>query len=370
MAMIEGLESRQLLAAHVTSVLGDNRGELIVNFSEAVTGVRKSSVRLYSYGADGVANTSDDVRLGNVVKYDSERKRFVTRITGGVPANTLYRIRIQAREVRSAVDGSQLDGEFKADGSSGNGTSGGNYNARFRQDKTQTPRARISTTAGLIDVSLRKDTAPKNVANFLNYADTGRYDGIFVNRNIAGFIFQLGAADVTGDGKDLSDIKEVQKFAPVQNEFNLSNTRGTLAFAKQGGNPNSATSDFFFNLGNNAANLDNQNGGFTVFATVVNASSLGTMDSVAGKTTVALRNEFDGNPKGVLQDVSGLSSTGLTDVPVNGTSNLTTTTTEIASNGVGGGVSGTLVTAGLVPDRDLVIVRRVALLLKPAPVVG
>jgi peptidyl-prolyl cis-trans isomerase A (cyclophilin A) len=49
--------------------------------------------------------------------------------------------------------------------------------------------------------------------------------------------------------------------------------------AKVGGNPDSATSQFFVNLADNSANLDNQNGGFTVFATVV--EGMDVVDTIA-----------------------------------------------------------------------------------------
>jgi hypothetical protein len=49
----------------------------------------------------------------------------------------------------------------------------------------------------------------------------------------------------------------------------FSNTAGTIAMAKVDGDPNSATSQWFFNVGDNSANLDFQNGGFTVFGYVL-----------------------------------------------------------------------------------------------------
>jgi cyclophilin family peptidyl-prolyl cis-trans isomerase len=69
-------------------------------------------------------------------------------------------------------------------------------------------------------------------------------------------------------------VSTIATQAAVPNEFSTtrSNLVGTIAMAKLGSDPNSATDQFFFNLGNNAANLDNQNGGFTVFGQVTTAS--------------------------------------------------------------------------------------------------
>ncbi len=59
-------------------------------------------------------------------------------------------------------------------------------------------------------------------------------------------------------------------YGTIQNEFSpaRSNVRGTVAMAK-GNDPNSATSQWFVNIVDNSANLDNQNGGFTVFGQVI-----------------------------------------------------------------------------------------------------
>ena len=70
---------------------------------------------------------------------------------------------------------------------------------------------------------------------------------------------------------------------PVQNEFSpqRSNLRGTIAMAKLGSDPNSATSQWFFNLADNAANLDSQNGGFTVFGQVLSSTDIAPLDTIA-----------------------------------------------------------------------------------------
>jgi cyclophilin family peptidyl-prolyl cis-trans isomerase len=120
---------------------------------------------------------------------------------------------------------------------------------------------RFTTNVGSFDVELYPEVAPITVANFLNYVRSGRYQGTVVHRSVPNFVIQGGGYTPNG--------QHIQTDAPIQNEFQLSNLVNTMAMAKLGGNPNSATSEWFINLTNNAANLDNQNGGFTVFGRVL-----------------------------------------------------------------------------------------------------
>jgi cyclophilin family peptidyl-prolyl cis-trans isomerase len=99
-----------------------------------------------------------------------------------------------------------------------------------------------------------------------------------MHRLVPGFVIQGGGFFVT-NRLAAPEIAEVEDFGMITNEFGVgarvSNVFGTIAMAKLGGNPHSASSQWFFNLTNNAANpadplnLDNQNGGFTVFGRVV-----------------------------------------------------------------------------------------------------
>lgn len=138
--------------------------------------------------------------------------------------------------------------------------------------------ALFDTTLGTIPVLLTPATTPKTVANFQSYVNKGAYTNSVVHRSVPGFIWQAGGFQLSSK----PDITPTPTDAPVQNEFGASNVRGTIAMAKQGGDPNSATSQFFFNESDgNASNLDNQNGGFTVFGRVVGASGLAVMDAIA-----------------------------------------------------------------------------------------
>jgi cyclophilin family peptidyl-prolyl cis-trans isomerase len=117
--------------------------------------------------------------------------------------------------------------------------------------------------------------APETVANFLRYVARGDYDQSFIHRSIPGFVIQGGGYTWTPQEGYL----EIEEDPPVPNEPGISNLRGTVAMAKLGNDPNSATSQWFINLVNNQA-LDGSNGGFTVFARVVD-EDLPVVDAIA-----------------------------------------------------------------------------------------
>jgi len=188
---------------------------------------------------------------------------------------------------------------------------------------------KIQFNIGLIDpphdtvyIELFDDT-PITTANFLNYANNDDYNGVVMHRKISGFVLQGGGFTWNG-----SSFAPIPSNGQIQNEFGRSNVRGTLAMAKlaapedggpANGGPDSATNQFFFNYGDNSANLDNQNGGFTVFARVLGngmdlIDAYGTLQtfSVAGFSDVPLLN---GNQFVVMTDVSETQiSVGDTDL--------------------------------------------------------
>ena len=136
--------------------------------------------------------------------------------------------------------------------------------------------ARVHSVLGDFDLELLDDSAPATVANFLNYVRDGDYVDMFFHRSVPGFVVQ-------GGGFIFDEVQgqpvPVATDPPIANEFNVSNTRGTVAMAKLSGQPDSATSQWFVNLVDNTA-LDGVDGGFTVFARVI-GDGMDVVDAIA-----------------------------------------------------------------------------------------
>ncbi|MES2661220.1 MAG: peptidylprolyl isomerase [Verrucomicrobiota bacterium] len=134
-------------------------------------------------------------------------------------------------------------------------------------DPDTTSAARFETTSGQFDIIFFPAAAPLTVDNFIDYMDAGEYDDMFFHRAPTNFVVQGGGYKYTPE----NGFTEVATFDPVLNEPGISNLRGTVAMAKVGGQPNSATCEWFVNVKDNSGPppaLDTQNGGFTVFGRV------------------------------------------------------------------------------------------------------
>jgi cyclophilin family peptidyl-prolyl cis-trans isomerase len=136
---------------------------------------------------------------------------------------------------------------------------------------------RMETSGGNIDVELYDEQAPITVQNFLNYLRAGQYNSSFFHRSVPGFVIQAGGYRYVS-----GFYVEIPRSDPIVNEYDpsRSNLRGTIAMAKLSGDPDSATSEWFFNLDDNSANLDTQNGGFTVFGRVI-GDGMTVVDAIA-----------------------------------------------------------------------------------------
>jgi cyclophilin family peptidyl-prolyl cis-trans isomerase len=158
----------------------------------------------------------------------------------------------------------------------------------------------IGASTHEIDIELFDAETPLTVQNFLNYVGSSsinpRYNGSFIHRSVSDFVLQGGGYTYDSaygafeyddvSGLYTGGLQRIQKDPPIVNEFpdsGLSNIRGTVAMAKLSGDPDSATSEWFINMADNSDNLDNQNGGFTVFGQVLDAG-MDVIDTIASIT--------------------------------------------------------------------------------------
>ena len=164
------------------------------------------------------------------------------------------------------------------------------FAAETRAQSNTLVRFRISygtRVLGTLDLELFDQDKPLTVSNFLAYVDSGQYKRTLLHRLIPGFVLQGGAGEIVNPYSlaFFQIVNRTQMGPPITNEFSTgtihSNLFGTIAMAKRENEPHSATSSWFINLADNSANrtnalenLDQQNGGFTVFGRVVAGTNL------------------------------------------------------------------------------------------------
>jgi peptidyl-prolyl cis-trans isomerase A (cyclophilin A) len=138
----------------------------------------------------------------------------------------------------------------------------------------------METSKGTLRIELLPEAAPATVENFLEYVDSGFYDGLIFHRIMPGFVIQ-------GGGYEADMVKRPTREA-IQNESDngVQNLRGTLSMARTNA-PHSGTSQFFINLSDNGS-LDygvqsparpDQTWGYAVFARVI--EGMDVVDEIA-----------------------------------------------------------------------------------------
>lgn len=159
--------------------------------------------------------------------------------------------------------------------------------------------AQFDTVLGKFNVELLASAAPQTVDNFAAYVNAGSYTNTVIHRSVA--LNGTTNRIVQGGGYD-TGFNAIGRGSPIPLEYNLPNIRGTLAMARTS-DPNSATSEWFFNVDDNTDVLGTSNGGgYAVFGrvlgtgmTVVDAiSAVPSSYSIGSLTNVPLQNMQSG----------------------------------------------------------------------------
>jgi cyclophilin family peptidyl-prolyl cis-trans isomerase len=134
----------------------------------------------------------------------------------------------------------------------------------------------FDSSVGSIYMELFDKDKPVTARNFIDYIRTGRFTNMIVQRWEPKFVIQGGQYYIENPTSSNATFRTIPTFGTITNEYYVgdrySNVYGTIAMARQPGNTNSATSQWFLNLTNNAF-LDNVDGGFTVFGKVIRGTN-------------------------------------------------------------------------------------------------
>ena len=135
----------------------------------------------------------------------------------------------------------------------------------------------IATNHGNIVVELFNETAPISCENFSQYVADGFFTDTVFHRVIPHFMIQGGGMT--------ADLQRKETRVPIKNEAanGEENLRGTLAMARTG-EINSATSQFFINLRDNAfLDHSDRDHGYAVFGRV--SDGMDVVDAIAALPT-------------------------------------------------------------------------------------
>lgn len=142
-------------------------------------------------------------------------------------------------------------------------------------------RINLQTSEGLIVIELYDKKAPISTKNFLKYVRSGFYDDTLFHRVISNFMIQGGGYQ--------KNYKLKKTHPEIINESNngIKNRRGTIAMARAQ-EVNSATSQFFINVADNAFLDKNEtNEGYAVFGQVI--QGLKVVDTISSQPTRTFR---------------------------------------------------------------------------------
>jgi cyclophilin family peptidyl-prolyl cis-trans isomerase len=139
------------------------------------------------------------------------------------------------------------------------------------------PQVSVETSAGNFVIELFTTRAPLTVDNFLQYVNSGFYNGTVFHRIVEGFVVQGGGYDTA------YQLRQPRPDIPNESGNGLNNRRGFVAMARSG-EPHSANSQFYINLADNLP-LDPRptRWGYTVFGRVIEGMEI--VDEIGYRAT-------------------------------------------------------------------------------------
>ena len=161
---------------------------------------------------------------------------------------------------------------------------------------------KLTTNFGDITLELNAEKAPITVANFLQYVESGFYDGVIFHRVIDGFMVQGGGFDANMKQKSTKD--------EIKNEADngLINDKYTVAMARTSV-PDSASSQFFINVGDNTFlnhTAKNASGwGYCVFGKVI--AGMDVVDKIRAVKTTSKAGHQDVPAEAVIIEKASLT---------------------------------------------------------------